>query len=545
MKKPSIRVLVFIGTLVSSLSLSWSSIANAQDADGPSFEDIRDGFSDPSRWLTYSGDYSGTRHSPLTQITPDNVDQLRPVWTFQTGTTTRGRGFETTPLMDDGVLYVTGSNNYAWAIDAKTGRAFWQYRRNLPNDLTYGASAPVNRGFGMLGNQLFMVTLDAHLMSFDRRTGDVLWERELADYQIGYSATMAPLVLDNKVIVGISGGEYQTRGFIDAFDPVSGERIWRFNTIPGPGEPGSETWPNDPAILAAGGGGAWMNGSYDVDLNLIYWGVGNPNPDYYAENRPGDNLYSNSIVALDANSGELRWHYQFTPHDINDWDANHVPVLANIEWQGEPRRVAMVGNRNGFFYVLDRVTGELLLGKPFTATTWAREIGADGRPIVLNDGSQGCLPDPWGSTNFYPPSFYPDLDLFILTARETCATYVAEEPANTRGLSNNGGTVFIDAEQGYGALRALDIHTGELEWEFTYPSPTFGGVMTTASGLVFAGDHEGNFMAFNAENGENLWHYQTGSRIWGAAAMTFMLDGLQHVLIPSGTTLTAFALPSP
>ena len=342
-----------------------------------------------------------------------------------------------------------------------------------------------------------------------------------------------------------SGGEYQTRGFIDAFDPISGERIWRFNTIPGPGEPGSETWPDDPKILAQGGGGTWMNGSYDPDLDLIYWGVGNPNPDYYDENRPGDNLYTDSIVALDANTGELRWHYQFTPHDVNDWDSNHMPVLANIEWEGEPRRVVMVGNRNGFFYVLDRVTGEFLLGEPFTATTWAREIGDDGRPIIVNDGSLGCLPDPWGSTNFYPPTFFPGLDLFILTARETCATYVPELPANTRGQSNFGGTVFIDAEQGYGALRALDIHTGDLEWEFTYPSPTFGGVMSTSSGLVFAGDHEGNFMAFSAATGENLWHYQTGTRIWGAAAITYMLDGLQYVLIPSGTTLTAFATRMP
>ena len=212
----------FIKLLCISFTILPFGQSIAQDNDGPSFEDLLNGFNDPARWLTYSGDYSGRRHSPLTQITLNNVDQLRPVWTFQTGTTTRGRGFETTPLLDNGVLYVTGSNNYAWALDARTGRAFWRYRRNLPDDLTYGASAPVNRGFGMLGNQLFMVTLDAHLMSFDRRTGDVLWERELADYRIGYAATLAPLVLDNKVIVGISGGEYQTRGFIDAFDPVSG-----------------------------------------------------------------------------------------------------------------------------------------------------------------------------------------------------------------------------------------------------------------------------------------------------------------------------------
>ncbi|MCH2324795.1 MAG: PQQ-binding-like beta-propeller repeat protein, partial [Pseudomonadales bacterium] len=426
-----------------SLLFLFSPLAIAQSSDGPTYEDILSGFNDPTRWLTYSGDYSGSRHSPLTQITPENVAELRPIWTFQSGTTTRGRGWETTPLLDDGVLYLTGSNNYAWALDARTGRAFWQYRRNLPDNLTYGASAPVNRGFGMLGNQLFMVTLDAHLMSFDRRTGDVLWDRELADYQIGYAATLAPLIVGNKVIVGISGGEYQTRGFIDAFDPASGERIWRFNTIPGPGEPGSETWPDDPVILAQGGGGTWMNGSYDPELNLIYWGVGNPNPDYYDENRPGDNLYSDSIVALDANTGELRWHYQFTPHDINDWDSNHMPVLADIEWEGEPRRVVMVGNRNGFFYVLDRENGELLLGEPFTATTWARDIGPDGLPIILNDGSLGCLPDPWGSTNFYPPTFFPGLDLFILNAIETCATYVPEEPANTPGQANFGGTVYI------------------------------------------------------------------------------------------------------
>lgn len=528
-----------VGLAVSAMLFS-ASLTQAQD--GPDYEDLLAGFADAERWLTYSGDYSGKRHSPLTQITPENVARLRPVWTFQTGTTTRGRGFETTPLVDDGVLYVTGSNNYAWAIDARSGRSFWQYQRNLPNNLTYGASAPVNRGFGMLGNRLFMVTLDAHLLAFDRRSGEVLWDIELADYRIGYAATLAPLVVDDKVIVGISGGEYATRGFIDAYDPETGARLWRFNTIPGPGEPGSETWPDDPEILARGGGGTWMNGSYDPELNLIYWGVGNPNPDYYGDQRPGDNLYSNSLVALDADTGELRWHYQFTPHDLNDWDSNHMPVLAEIEWQGSPRQVVMVGNRNGFFYVLDRVTGELLLGKPFTATTWARELDADGRPIILNDGSQGCLPDPWGSTNFMPPTFYPGLDLFILTARETCATFVPEEPANQPGVANFGGVVYIDGEQGSGALRALDVHTGDLVWEFTYPSPTFGGVMSTASGLVFAGDHEGNFMAFDAETGENLWHYQTGSRIWGAAAMTFMLDGQQLVLIPSGTTLTAFAL---
>jgi alcohol dehydrogenase (cytochrome c) len=445
-------------------------------------------------------------------------------------------------LVVDGILYVTGSNNYAWAIDARSGRPFWQYRRQLPDDLTYGASAPVNRGFGILGDRLFMVTLDAHLLALDRATGSVLWDVVLADYKIGYAATLAPLVIDGKVIVGISGGEYATRGFIDAYDPETGEQIWRFHTIPGPGEPGSETWPDDPEILARGGGGTWMNGSYDPDLDLIYWGTGNPNPDYYGASRLGDNLYSNSIVALEAETGRPRWHFQFTPHDLNDWDSNHMPVLVDLEWNGAMRRTVMVANRNGFFYVLDRVTGELLLGEPFTGTTWARELDVRGRPIILNDGSQGCVPDPWGSTNFYPPSFDPNLELFFVTARETCATFVPEEPEYIPGRQSTGGVIWIDQDQGWAALRALDPRSGELRWEFRYPSPTFAGVMSTASGVVFGGDHEGNFIAFDSATGRDLWHYQTGSRIWGAGAMTFMLDGRQMVLIPSGSTRVAFAL---
>ena len=538
--KAFLRTLVLV---VLTTEIQPSVLAQSAES-GVTYEDLLNGLSEPSSWLTYSGDYTGQRHSPLTMITPENVQDLVPIWTFQTGTMTRGRGFETTPLVLDGVLYVTGSNNLAWALDARTGRPFWQYRRNLPDDLTYGSSAPVNRGFGILGDRLFMVTLDAHLLALDRKTGSVLWDIELADYRIGYAATLAPLVIDDKVIVGISGGEYPTRGFIDAYDPTTGDRIWRFYTVPSPGEFGSETWPDDPEVMARGGGGTWMTGSFDPELNLIYWGTGNPNPDYYGEKREGDNLFTNSIVAIEANTGILRWHYQFTPHDLHDWDSNHVPVLADLVLDGELRKVVMVANRNGFFYMLDRVTGELLVGKPFTDTTWAREIGSDGRPIVLNDGSKGCLPDPWGGTNFMPPSFNPDLGILFVTAREVCATFVPQEPEIIPGRTSFGGVVWIDRDQGYGALRAIDVRTGERQWEFRYPSATMAGVMTTASGLVFAGDHEGNFMAFEASTGRNLWHYQTGSRIWGAAAMTHVLDGRQHVLIPSGTTLVAFALPA-
>lgn len=506
-------------------------------------EDLLAGLTNPQRWLTYSGDYAAQRHSPLTQITPQNVKRLQAQWTFQAETMALNRGFEATPLAVDGVLYVTGSNNYAWALDGRTGRAFWKYRRELPRDLTYGASAPVNRGFGILGDRLFMVTLDAHLLAMDSRTGAILWDVTMADYKVGYSATLAPLVVKDKVIVGISGGEYATRGFIDAYDPQTGKRVWRFYTVPGPGEPGSQTWPNTDA-MARGGGGAWMTGSYDPELNTIYWGTGNPNPDYYGSDREGDNLYTCSLVALDVDTGKIKWHYQFTPHDVHDWDANQIPVIADLKFGNQTRKVVMQANRNGFFYVLDRVTGKLILGKPFGDQQWAREIGTDGRPIVMNEtGEKECIPDAHGSTNFMPPSFDAARGLFFLNTRETCAAYFPVKQEIRPGQSSTGGGARKMSEHAYGALRAIDPTTGARKWEFKYPAPSLSGVMSTAAGLVFAGDNEGNFTAFDSTNGRPLWYYPTGSSIWGAASMTYMLDGRQYVLIAAGNTLVAFALP--
>jgi alcohol dehydrogenase (cytochrome c) len=536
------RYVVVWASLVVTIGLTRAALV-AQPTAGPTGADIAAGLRDPSRWLTFSGDYSGQRHSPLTQLTPVNVHRIAAQWTFQTGTMTRGRGFEATPLAWDGVLYVTGSNNYAWALDGQTGRPFWQYRRDLPANLTYGASAPVNRGFAILGDRLFMVTLDAHLLAFDRVTGTVLWDVVLADYTVGYAATLAPLVVEDTVIVGISGGEYATRGFIDAYEPATGKRIWRHYTIPLPGEPGSDSWPQGTDAIARGGGATWMTGSYDPELRTLYWATGNPNPDYYGDERKGDNLYTNSLLALDPATGARKWHFQFTPHDTHDWDSNHVPVLADVTIGGARRKVVMVANRNGFFYVLDRVTGALVLGKPFTSTPWARELDATGRPIVLLDGKTQCVPDQWGGTNFMPPSFDAALGLFFVTARETCATYQPQAPKLVKGESSFGGVVKRDPDKASGALRAIDAATGQQRWEFGYPSPSMAGVLSTASGLVFAGDNEGNFMAFDSRTGKNLWHYPTGSPIWGAAPMTYQLDGRQHVLIASGTTLTAFALP--
>jgi alcohol dehydrogenase (cytochrome c) len=513
-------------------------------------QDLLDGLKHPSRWLTYSGDYTGRRHSPLKQITPDNVSRLAAQWTFQAEGMVIGRGFESNPLMHDGVLYVSGNNNYAWAVDARTGKQIWRYRRLLPPGLTYGGGNPSNRGLAVFGDKVFMGTLDAHLLAFDRKTGAIVWDTVIEDFKLGHAAIAAPLVVKDKVITGNSGGDLPTRGFIDAYDANTGARVWRFYTIPGKGEPGSETWSSE-EVLPRGGGATWVTGSYDPELNLIYWGTGNPNPDYYGNDRLGNNLYTASLVALDADTGKLRWHYQFTPHDVHDWDSNHIPVLADLTIRGQQRKVVMVANRNGFFYTLDRATGELLVGKPYTGTKWAREIGPNG-PIVLNDGvvppggseaTTQCVPDLRGGTVYNPPSYDPALQLFFVMARETCAFYTPMKQDFQIGRVFMGGGMKKLTEPDFGAVRALDPRTGDLKWEFRLPTPSLAGIMSTASGVVFAGAHEGNFNAFDSRNGKRLWSYRTGSPIWGGTGITYMLDGRQYVLIPSGNTILAFALP--
>jgi alcohol dehydrogenase (cytochrome c) len=533
------------------LVMSVVSLAGQRSAGGGiTSQDLLDGLKDPTRWLTYSGDYSGRRHSPLTQITPENVRKLRPQWTFQSDLPALAKGIEATPIVLDGVLYTTGTHNNAWALDGRTGRPIWTYKRDLPPKLT-ACCGLVNRGFAILGDKLFMVTLDAHLLALDIKSGGVVWDTVLEKYQDGYAATLAPLVVKNKVIVGIAGGEYPTRGFIDAYDAESGKREWRFYTVPGAGEPGSETWPNSD-VMARGGGSIWVTGSYDPQLNLVYFGTGNPNPDYWGDDRMGDNLYTDSLVALDADTGKLRWHYQFTPHDIHDWDATQIPVLADIPMNGANRKVVMFANRNGFFYTLDRTDGKLLMAKPFIQTGWAKEIGKDGRPVVLQETGtpEQCLPDQRGGTNFMSPSFDPVRLLLFVTATETCVNYSPRKPDKIVIGETAGGGSQQRISDGYAALRALDPMTGERRWEFRYPSSigrgtlslAWSGVLSTASGVVFAGDNEGNFIAFDARTGKDLWHYQTG---WGfhGPPTTYMLDGRQWVVMPSGTTLTAYSLP--
>jgi len=521
-------------------------------------DDLRNGLKNPSRWLTFSGDYTGRRHSPLKQLTPKNVAGLVPQWSFQTEVPGfPGRGLENSPLALDGILYVTGNNNQAWALDGRTGRPIWSYRRTLPPNFSASVCCgPVNRGFGILGNRLYMGTLDAHLVALDRLTGSVIWDVAVGDLKNANAITAAPLVVRDKVVIGVAGGDFASRGFIDAYDAQTGARAWRFNTIPGPGEPGSESWPNS-EVAARGGGAVWVTGSFDPSLNLVYYGTGNPNPDYYGGDREGDNLYTCSLVALDADTGRLRWHYQFTPHDIHDWDSAHVPVQADLTIGGRLRNVIMVANRNGFFYTLDRENGALLVGKPFIdGSNWAKEIGANGRPIVLDDigTPEKCLPDNHGGTNFQPPSFDPDRKLFFVTAHETCAVWEPRKPTPPIRLGErvpSGGRRLVAGREQFASLRAIDPTTGERKWEHryrSYPSTVSldltGGLMSTASGLVFSGDNDGYFYAFDASSGKELWRYQTGAPVWGSAAITYMLDGRQWVLTTSGLTFTAFALPA-
>jgi alcohol dehydrogenase (cytochrome c) len=546
---PPLRVLLL---LVGAIGVS---LRAQSTVDTISQADLVAGLSNGERWVTFSGDYTGQRHSPLTQITPANVAQLAEQWTFDSALPVRGRGTEATPLYFGGRLYVTGLAGHAWALDARTGKPSWTYRREYPSGMVNCCGA-INRGFAVLGDTLYMGTIDARLIAVSVKDGAVIWESPVADGSKGYSVTMAPLVVKDKVIVGVSGSEFPTRGFIDAYDARTGERAWRFYTVPAPGEPGSSTWSSADA-MAKGGGGVWVSGSYDPDLNLVFYGTGNPNPAYYGQDRLGDNLYTSSLVALDADTGKLRWHYQFTPHDLHDWDAAQVPVLATLPLKQGMTKVVMAANRNGLFYVLERATGKVLLARPFVQTMWATGVGPDGRPVVPSDlgSSEVCVPDHRGATNFPPPSFDPVRGLFFVTARETCAVYSpgppAPPPPDRVTMTMGRGPQRVSDRDSYLVLRAIEASTGEKKWEVPYtPLPSTrmlafgGGVMSTAAGLVFASDDEGNFRAVSASDGRVLWHAALGASPAGAAPMSHMMDGRQWVVIAAGARVKAFALPS-
>ena len=511
---------------------------------------LLDAAREPQNWFTYSGGYSSQRHSLLNQITPANVKQLEMKWVFQARSL---EAFETTPLVVDGVMYLTQPPNDVVALDARTGRMFWIYQYS-PSQEARVCCGQVNRGLAILDDILYLGTIDANLVAIDARNGKPLWKTAVADPKLGYSLTVAPLIVKDKVVVGTAGGEYGIRGFIAAFDAHTGKEAWRFYTIPGPGEPGHETWQGDD--WQHGGASAWITGSYDPELNLIYWGIGNPGPDWNPDQRPGDNLYSDSAVALDADTGKMKWHFQFTPHDAADWDAVQIPVLVNDTWKGSPRKLMLWANRNGIYYVLDRETGKFLLGRPFVKQNWTDGFTETGRPILtkLADGAT-VFPGVQGGTNWYSPSYSPRTKLFYIPAWDNYSSVFLKQPMEfVPGLRFTAGRARSTVppikrgpintwteEAGYGAVIALDPHTGDKKWEFKMHDVTDAGILTTAADLLFSGGREGYFYALDARNGNLLWRSAVGGQIT-ASPITYQIGGKQYVAIAAGHSLFAFGL---
>ena len=551
-----LNTLIIRALLAGSFSLCCVFGAQAQVTPGR----LLNAEQEPGNWLLYHGDYDGHRHSDLTQLTPDNVSELELKWIWQVRSRDgASEKFEATPLYLDGVLYTVSPPNDVIAIDARSGRTFWSYT-HTPSPDARVCCGRINRGLAIHGDKLIMGAIDGTLMALDRRNGALVWSVQVGDPKIGYALTVAPLVIGDKVIVGPAGGEFGIRGFIAAYDVESGAELWRFNTIPGPGEPGFESWA-DPAQEAykLGGGSIWTTGSYDPELNLMYWGVGNPGPDWNGDSRPGDNLYTESVVALNPDTGELAWHYQFTPHDEMDYDATQVPVLVDMEWQGQPRKLLMTANRNGLFYVLDRTTGEFLLGEPFVAVNWMSGFEEGGRPIrALSPTAEGTfiMPNNQGATNWYSPSWSPVTQLFYVpTWLDTYSVYTKRPVEYVPGQTYVGAypTMAMPAlgvrlqnqrrpEEGLGAIQAVDPRTGEIVWRHVTSEVTDSGVLSTASNLVFAGARDGYFYALQAATGEELWRLQLGGQV-ASGPMSFEMDGKQYVAVSAGAGLFVFGLP--
>lgn len=548
----SIGCLLRLLTLTIGLAFATTAVAQAP------YERILNAADEPENWLTYNGGYMSQRHSLLDQINPDNVSTLELKWVLQNQVF---GAWQSNPLIVDGIMYVTERPNSVMAVDAVTGRVFWKFR-HTPVEGARICCGANNRGVAVLDDKVYMGTLDARLIALDRVNGQPLWNVEVGDVDQSYSVTMAPLAVKDKIMVGVGGGEFGIRGYVAAFDAETGELAWKTYTIPGPGEANHDSWEGDD--WEHGGAPVWITGSFDPELNLTYWGVGNPGPDWNAGQRPGDNLYSDSAIALDADTGELKWHFQFTPNDGYDYDSVQVPVLADINFRGTPKKVMMWANRNGYFYVLDRVTGEFLEGKPFVTVNWSSGLDENGRPIPTpQPEGMPTYPGNQGGTNWYPPSFSPNTGLFYFSAWENYATiYRAEESEYIPGRAFLGGGFSVLApapgaptigigrtnpinnwtnEVGFASLKAMDPQTGEAVWSYNQFDVSDSGMLTTASDLLFTGGREGYFHAIDARSGELIWNVNLGGQIV-MAPVTYMVDGVQYVSVISGNGLSTFAL---
>ncbi len=506
------------------------------------FARLKNAAAEPHNWLTYWGDFRGTHYSGLKQITPANVPSLKSAWTFQTG----GNTIETTPLVVDGIMFVTGPLSNASALDARTGRPLWRYNRRLPQVSSH-CTVMTNRGMAVLGDRVYLATLDMHLVALDAKSGNVIFDVEVDDYKKGLSITHAPLAIDGKIIVGVTAGECALTGWVDAFDAATGKKLWRTHATPQPGDPNRKTW--QPETSADyGGAPTWTTGTYDVETNTIYWATGNPGPDYEGTTRLGDNLYSCSVLALDPETGRMKWWFQFTPHDVHDWDGNQTPMLIDGTVRGQKRKLLITAQRNAFYYVLDRVTGEFITGQAFAKQTWAKGLDDKGRPIVLPnttptaDGNHVC-PDAAGAANWGSPSYDPATGFFLVSVREACAIYTSVIKSPVPGEGFTGGGQEIDEKGTPGSVRALDALTGAKKWDFPLQiGSSATGVIATAGGVTFASSNDGNLIALDSKTGKYLWHYYTGANIV-ASPMAYAVGGKQYVAIAAQSAIITFALP--
>ena len=537
--------------LLSLAPLAWAQRNNEPvNRDAPvtpvPFDRLLQAASEPQNWLTYSGTLMSQRYSGLGQITPENAKDLALKWVFQSRSLEK---HEVTPLVVDGVMYTVQGINDVIALDAATGKMIWRYLYK-PDPAAHNCCGQETRGLAILGDKLFLAALDTNVIALDAKTGKELWKTQAADPRQRYSMTEAPIVVKDKVIAGVSGGEYGIRGFIAAWDVNTGKEAWRFYTVPGPGEPGNETWSGD--SWKHGSAPVWATGSYDPETNLTFWGTGNPGPDWNGDARRGDNLYSCSVVALDADTGKLKWYYQFSPHNEFDWDSTQIPVLADISFRGRPRKVMLWANRNGMFYVLDRVTGEFLLGKPFAKVNWASGFDEKGRPIRvpgIEPTKQGTLvyPGNQGATNWYNPSFSPRTGLFYIPSwQNSSTTYVkGEEPPefhSDKSFIGEFPKAGASGDDEYSSILAIDPQTGDRKWEYRLAAPkTEAGILTTAGDVLFSGGRNGDFYALDARNGKLLWETNLGPSV-SAGPMTYRANGKQYVSIQAGSALFTFGL---
>ena len=497
-----------------------------------------------ANWASYNGDYSGKRFSSLSQIDTSNVRQLQAQWVFHTNNSDR---MEVTPLVVNGVMFVTAGNE-TYSLDATTGREIWRHVRPHTDGLIDDASRHISRGVALWHSRLFRLTDNAHLLCIDARSGNLLWDIAYADWNKNYGATGAPLVVNDKVIVGTSGGDDGVRGFVAAYQADSGKLLWRFWTIPGPGEFGSSSWPGD--LYLHGGGTTWMPGTYDAETNTLFWTTSNPGPDFDGEVRPGDDLYTDCVLALDPDTGKLKWHFQFTPHDLYDFDATETPMLIDAVYAGEPRKLLVQANRNGFMYILDRNNGKFLAAIQFAnKITWAKSIDAQGRPVLTGlkpspEGTKIC-PGFAGATNWFAPSYSESTHFVYFIATETCETFFTKPQKFEEGKTfYSTGVKRIPEEIAQKILLAYDLDKQSFAWRYPQVgrARSSGGTMTTAGGLVFFGDDSQSFEAVDAQTGKPLWHFNTGQD-FSASPMTYLVQDKQYVAIAAGSNIFSFALP--